>query len=153
MRYLYILYAIDAWECTEEEIETKYRVELAEHPDWKDPSMEKFIEGERNLGTDTGVTMEKMAVGYFTKKPDALRKAKMNFLDYNESGCFPYGAVVKLPVDCGYPLPEEFWIFRYDRKTDRYYEIGRQENRVTRAIARDLSGLMCQRVDEEYPVC
>ena len=152
MRYLYILYAIDAWECTEEEIETKFRVELAEHPDWKEPSMEKFIERERNISRDAGVTIEIMAIGYFTKKPDAIHKAKTNFLDYNECGCFPYGAVVKLPVDCGYPLPEEFWIFRYDRKTKRYYEIGRQDNRVTRAIARNLCGLMGYNVNEEYPI-
>jgi len=60
--------------------------------------------------------------GYFTNLDDAINAVKNNELDVFEH-CYNY-AVIEAFDEGFYPMPEmkQMW-FRYDRQTDRAYEI------------------------------
>ena len=64
----------------------------------------------------------KWTAGYFTNLNDAINAVKNNELDVFEY-CYNY-AVIEAFDEGFYPMPEmkQMW-FRYDKKTDKAYEI------------------------------
>ena len=145
--YLYILYSVDTWECTEEEIEIKYQIQHVEYPNWM---REKFMDSEE--GHEAKVTVEKKIIGYYTDEAEVFRRAVLDAGRYTDGGARPYGVVVRLPADCGYPIPERLWIFRYDKETKQGELVDPGEHIVTRGIVRKMCGFTGPHIEEECPI-
>lgn len=144
---LYILYSVDAWECTEEEIETKFQILCVKYPHW---TREKFLDSED--AREAKVTVKKEIIGYYTDEAEAFCRAILDAERYTDGGARPYGVVVRLPADCGHPMPERLWIFRYDKETKRGAIVNPGGHIVTRGIVRNMCGFTGPHIEEECPI-
>ena len=153
MRYLYILYAVDAWECGEEELEKKRKIFQLEHPSHEDCTIEAFLEAGRRECNDHDITIQPDVFGYFTDEGRAFQLAIEDAKNYTDCGCYRYGAVVKVPLNSAFTEAKDIWIFRYDKETKRGVLLERPtETKVTTAITKKLMGWAGKRGRKHVPL-
>lgn len=153
MRYLYILYAVDAWECSEEEMEKKLARFRLEKPSQKDCTMEEFLEIGWEEHTDYSITIQPDIFGYFTDEGTAFQLAIEDAKNYTDHGCYRYGAVTKVPLNSEDAEVKNLWLFRYDKETKRGVLLERPtETKVTTAITKKLMGWAGKRGRKHVPL-
>lgn len=117
---IFILYALNIKKRTMEKWKELFEICKIQHPNWRKNTINDFIEFEKEWNQIHD--FDTFEAGYFLDEEIAIKYAKENMADINESGSYPYIAIVPRVINCMYPdsHDEKITVLHYIRDLDKY---------------------------------
>lgn len=117
---IFILFAVDIHERTEETWQKEFEICKINHENWKDKTVKEFKDFETGWGHTHDI--DDFPAGYFLDQETALEYAKSNMADINEAGAYPYIAIVPRCVNCMYPEShtEDIIVLKFNKESRQY---------------------------------
>ena len=142
-KYIYYVTAIDVDEITEEMLQKEYKIHLLKYD--RQIDYEKFLKFKKDWHEDK-YNISSFISSYHLEKEEAIEYAKKNIGDINESGSYPYAAVVSAPIGYSYyntcqNKEENFIFYKYNHSTKKYEEIDK-ENEVYNYLLEHVWGMI-----------
>ena len=134
---LFMLYVVDIHEVTRRDLEIGFASYNARYPE---RTFEDYMRYKKNWDRDK-FTFDIEPMGYFIDRAEAVYYAEYNMGDINEAGAYPYVVVSSMPLHCVYPHANirEHTLFHFNKKTERYEEVGWDFNEGTKYLERHIN--------------
>lgn len=142
-RYIYVVSTVDLKEKTEAMLKSEYEQTKAKYDTWKNKSYEEFYEFQKGWGWHR-YKLRQEDNSYFMELDKAKEAVINNFADINDGGTYNYALIKKVPVGKAYGMlsVKELYIFKYDRESDKYIEVGLEDNEETKYIISNIAPIL-----------
>ena len=124
LKYLYIVYAISVQNKTDDILKREYECDLIKHNRSREKfTYERFLQLLDSWGLRRyNISTSEMSFHY--KYKDAELCVVNNVCDINEAGCYPYAAIVRVPIGATYfetyIKEDDVEIYKYHHDIDKY---------------------------------